>query len=409
MGGRRVASARGEALAGALGFEQRGLPVAVELHDLGAVHEALAGVGHHVRLAGAPGGERVGPLAGAAQLEHLLAAGDHAAVDEPGGDRRELARGGRQHRLVEQAETGLRAPLADQGEALLVDGERQQVRLTEALGDRCGLLRGRVRLAGVRAQQDGGDEQVAPLHAVAPLAVEQPVAAAEPAGGAAHLAPRQEVDADPERAAHGGRDLAVLQVEVVGASERRPERLVAAEHVVGGGQPLEILGAQRHDAVGALEGRRGVRPRVPGVGLAPAVEVVGDIVHRSRGRCGVVHGSSIRRKPNRGGAVAVRPTAPRPAWNCGLAAARAYGLLRGGAKLAGGRHAREPPLRPGARPRGHLAIALEQAADFLRRLVSATRCCPPSLACAFQRVTSLRRLMSDPTARRAHLRRPPVR
>ena len=59
-----------EPLAGAPRLGQRVAPGALQLHDLGAVHEAHAGVGHHVRLPGAPLRQRGGPLARAAQLEH---------------------------------------------------------------------------------------------------------------------------------------------------------------------------------------------------------------------------------------------------------------------------------------------------------------------------------------------------
>ena len=66
-------------------------PGAAHLHDLGAVDEAAAGERDEVLLLLAPARQRGGPLLRAAQLVELLAAVDHAAVDEAGGDRRQLA------------------------------------------------------------------------------------------------------------------------------------------------------------------------------------------------------------------------------------------------------------------------------------------------------------------------------
>ena len=65
----------------------------------------------------------------------LLAAVDHAAVDEAGGDRRQLAGDGGQHRLVEQRETLVDAAQPDEAVALLVHGEREQVGVAEAAAD----------------------------------------------------------------------------------------------------------------------------------------------------------------------------------------------------------------------------------------------------------------------------------
>ena len=73
-----------------------------ELHDLGAVDQAAPGEGDQVGLALAPARQRGGPLLGAPHLVRVLAGEDHAAVDDPGDDRRELAGGHRHHRLVEQ-------------------------------------------------------------------------------------------------------------------------------------------------------------------------------------------------------------------------------------------------------------------------------------------------------------------
>ena len=155
--------------------------------------QAASREGDQVGLALAPVGQGGGPLLGAANLVGVLASQDHAAIDDPGGDRGELAGGDRHHRLVEQRQTLLEAPEPDQDVALLVGGEGEQVRVAEALADRRRLCRGcggRLEVAARLLLEDDREQQVAALNAVAPLVVEQPLGAAEPAAGAAR-SPRQ--------------------------------------------------------------------------------------------------------------------------------------------------------------------------------------------------------------------------
>ena len=91
-----------QALAGPLRLDDRLGPLAVGLQHLRAVHEALPAVRHEVGLGRAPRVQRLGPLGCPAQLEHVDARLDHGAVHDPGGDRADLARCHRHHRLVEQ-------------------------------------------------------------------------------------------------------------------------------------------------------------------------------------------------------------------------------------------------------------------------------------------------------------------
>jgi hypothetical protein len=67
----------GQALAGASGHLQRVKPRAMQLQDLGAVNQAMAGEGHQVGMSFPPCGQRVGPLVRAAKVEHLQAGVDH--------------------------------------------------------------------------------------------------------------------------------------------------------------------------------------------------------------------------------------------------------------------------------------------------------------------------------------------
>jgi len=55
-----------ETLAGAPRLLESCVPGALQLHDLGSMHQADAGVGDHVGLLLAPAGQGLGPLAGAA-------------------------------------------------------------------------------------------------------------------------------------------------------------------------------------------------------------------------------------------------------------------------------------------------------------------------------------------------------
>ena len=102
------------------------------------MHEAAARERHEIRLAVAPA-QSGGPFLRAAHLVDLLTGEDHAAVDEPGDDRRELVRRERDHRLVEQRHTLGHATARGQDVPLRVRREGEQVGLPEALAGRRGL------------------------------------------------------------------------------------------------------------------------------------------------------------------------------------------------------------------------------------------------------------------------------
>jgi hypothetical protein len=61
-----VEDSLGKALACPPRLLQSRIPGALQLHDLGAMHEADAGVRHHAGLLLAPARQGIGPLAGAA-------------------------------------------------------------------------------------------------------------------------------------------------------------------------------------------------------------------------------------------------------------------------------------------------------------------------------------------------------
>ena len=95
-------------LTGAAGFGQRVRPRSLQLQDLGTMHEAGAGKRDHVRLLLAHARERGRPFASAAQGIDLPAGVDHAAVHQPGHDRRQLVRDDSEHRLVQALQAGER-------------------------------------------------------------------------------------------------------------------------------------------------------------------------------------------------------------------------------------------------------------------------------------------------------------
>jgi hypothetical protein len=138
----------GAAVAGPAGLVERLAPGPARLHDLGAVDEAAAREHHDPGLLLDPARHRRRPLLRARQLVQLPAAVDHAAVDEAGRDRRHLAGDDGHHRLVEQRQALLGGAQPDEAQALLVDGEREEVRVAEAPPD-LGAL-GRAGTAGLR-------------------------------------------------------------------------------------------------------------------------------------------------------------------------------------------------------------------------------------------------------------------
>ena len=184
------------------------------------MRQAEPGEGHHVGLLLAPVRQRGRPLVRAPRFVGLLTAEDHPAVDQPARDRRQLARGDREHRLVHQRQAVARVPLLDEQGALRVRREREQVRVSEALTGSGRLRcdgRGGGEVTGRFMAEHQGNPQVAALHAVSSRAIQQPPCATEPALGPAVLAPEQEGDAEPEGAADRAQRLAGVQVQLVGA------------------------------------------------------------------------------------------------------------------------------------------------------------------------------------------------
>ena len=117
----------GEPLRGPLGPFESILPGPMQLQKLGAPHQAMAAVRNQVRLRRAPLLQRRRPLLRPLQVEDLAAALEHAAINSAGVQRRDLAGGHRDHRLIEQRHTAGDFSLPDQRAALPLQPEGHQV------------------------------------------------------------------------------------------------------------------------------------------------------------------------------------------------------------------------------------------------------------------------------------------
>lgn len=128
--------------------------------------------------------------------------------------------------------------------ALLVSGESEEIPVSEALADRGRLTRelGRpLPLAARLVLEDPRQQQVAALDAVLAGPVEQATGAGEPAAGRPRVAATRQVDPDPEGAATGRDDLFALDPGPVGALQHLQVLGLAAGHVGGGGEQLQVL------------------------------------------------------------------------------------------------------------------------------------------------------------------------
>ena len=240
----------------ALRFRHRLRPRAGEADDLDPVHETLAAEGDELGLARAPLVERRRPLARTPHVEQLTTGGDHGAVHHAHRDRRRRADRHRDHRLVEQR-AGFRR-VADLGAELCSDQQREhsQLGIVEAIGECDRPLRtldGDVAPTLLQRETRLEHEEQAALGAVVVRIVEQMPRACEPAARARELALEEEVEHDPEGEARRAHDVVRSQALLVRAHPQLAVHLVAAGEKGGGGEPLEIVDAERHDEVRGRE------------------------------------------------------------------------------------------------------------------------------------------------------------
>ena len=107
-------------------FSLGGVPVAAELEQCSMVDPADAWPHRH-RVLLRPAERGIGPLRGAAEVAELLAGADQAAVHLAGGERAQLALDGRQHGLVEVAESLGRVTRVDEEPADRLEGRGLEV------------------------------------------------------------------------------------------------------------------------------------------------------------------------------------------------------------------------------------------------------------------------------------------
>ncbi len=225
-----------------------------------------------LRLRLAPAGQRGRPLARAIVRIRLLAAGDGAAIDDAGDDRRQLAGGGRQHGVVDQRQPLGELPLTDQRAALQIAGKGDQIPIAEALADLRGAGGGVVRGAAIALRHLAlrrRQQQVPLLGAVAAVLFNQALGARQPAAGASGLAQREQPADHPQRDARRGHGFAGVQVQLVKALQQAKEFRVAPGQPRRPGQKLQVSGLQRRRLIGGGQRRVGVIPGPPRVGRPP--------------------------------------------------------------------------------------------------------------------------------------------
>ena len=204
----------------------------MQLHDLGAVHQAAARESHHLGLLLAPVRQRGRPLLGAPQLVRLVAGLDDAAVDEAGADGRKRAGRDGHHGFVQEPKAGVDPPQGNERASLVHQGEGEKIRVAEALGDLGRLARGRMRgfeITGLLVLEGADQDQVAALDGITSGALHESLRAADPARGGADLPAQGEGETEPESAPSCPQRLPVVDMPLVRALERSQIPVVAAE------------------------------------------------------------------------------------------------------------------------------------------------------------------------------------
>ena len=195
----------------------------MELHQPRSVRETPARERDELRLTLAPARQCVRPLLRAAWLECLLAAGDHAAVDDAGHDWRYEVGRDPGHRLVHEPQAVFDRPLPDPSDALRVESDRGEVGVAEALGDLDrvgGSFECPFMVAGSLPLENERELEPTALHTIPSLSLDQPLGPAEPTTCRADLAPDRERRPQPARTPRSGEIVAVRKVHEVGALEQ---------------------------------------------------------------------------------------------------------------------------------------------------------------------------------------------
>jgi hypothetical protein len=258
--------------AGQLDLGQRVGPLAAQLHDLGAVDQALPAEEPQPRLAGAPAAQRHGPLVRPPQVTHVPARDDDAAVDDAGDQRRDLVGRHTDHRLVQRRQAARDLCHRHQRLAAAEPAQCVQVGVAEPVGDPGDLYEPQVggsRVPAAQRVQGRRDQQVAALGAVRAGALPEVACPGQPAARLRGPTVPVQEHGQPEGAADGGSDLPGVRPRLRGTLQRRQgDRHGPAQ---GGGerQPLEVVRSQATPFAGNRQLRVRLGPGPPGVRVPP--------------------------------------------------------------------------------------------------------------------------------------------
>ena len=213
------------------------------------MHLALALERHHAGLRVAPRAERLGPLPDPVPVEPADAQLDHGAVRQSGDLRRAGPGADVRHHLVERGDG--RHRVAEHRHATPVTQSRQHVGidvagrprplrcLREELPPARGVA-GEHQLRGLGLQEQRGKPAVG-----VDLGAEGAKDACPKPRCAGDVAAIDQVEAEPEGAARGLDRPALRHESLVGPLPHTDHLVVAADHVGGDGEPLQVFRRQR--------------------------------------------------------------------------------------------------------------------------------------------------------------------
>ncbi len=232
------------------------IPFPAQLHDFGAIEQALTAVAHQIGLSRTPFGERHGPLVGAAQIEGLLAGFEDDAIDVAGEKRGDLAGNHRDHGFVEQRHTLGKVPQSNQCAPAARTRKRREITIAEPAGD-LGRLRERgvacCRIALHDALNRGRNEQVPAHDAVEVRLVQDAFGSGEPSRRWRDGAALQQFESEPGCGSSGAFAVPSLEECLMKAREEALALGIASQEVGCRCKPFEILGFKRGLTVSGFE------------------------------------------------------------------------------------------------------------------------------------------------------------
>ena len=268
-GGRRF----GETDVGLLGLGAGRIPVAAQLQEVGPVQEALAAERDDVRVGVAPARERRGPLLRPAHIEDAPALLDRRAVDDADDDRRHLALGHGDHRLVDERQSLVEPAELDERTAPAEQAHRGEIGVVEPRRDlREGAepLQPTGRIARLDHPDGLGHEEVAGRDAVDPRLLDDRGRPCHPATASCRFALVEERVAEPEGEVRRAARITLGHRLSMGPSHDLLRLHRAAQELGGDPEVLEIL--ERHGRIvdEPVQRRVHLGPRRAGVRVSTA-------------------------------------------------------------------------------------------------------------------------------------------